>query len=233
MKPGCRFRWLGRCEYTGVADRMLQFTDARDRETGDEIWFLEHFPVFTLGTSSRLEPHRNPANIPLVRSKRGGQITYHGPGQLVAYLMLDLRRLGIGPRRLVELIEQCLLQLLADYGLQAERRPGAPGVYVGESKIAALGLRIRNGCSFHGFSLNVDMDTMPFTWIDPCGYPGLAVTTLAHCGVDRGMESVRRDLAGCLADAFGWDRDDAGPAAGTSVENPQPAVARVRSPRRS
>ncbi len=212
MKPGCRFRWLGLCEYTSVADRMQQFTDSRDRETLDEIWFLEHLPVFTQGTSSRLEPHRNPDGIPLVRSKRGGQITYHGPGQLIAYLMLDLRRLGIGPRRLVELIEECLLRLLADYGLEGKRRAGAPGVYVGDHKIAALGLRIRNGCSFHGFSLNVNMDTTPFTWIDPCGYPGLVVTSLARNGVDRKMDTVCRDLKRCLSDAFGWESDgsDAG-----------------------
>ncbi len=212
MKAGCRFRWLGLSEYTSMADRMLQFTDSRNRETADEIWFLEHFPVFTLGTSSRLEPHSNPDSIPLIRSKRGGQITYHGPGQLIAYLMLDLRRLGIGPRRLVELIEECLLRLLAEYGLKGERRAGAPGVYVEGNKIAALGLRIRNGCSFHGFSLNVDMDTTPFTWIDPCGYPGLAVTSLACNGVDRKMETVRRDLQRCLREVFGWESDgtDAG-----------------------
>ncbi len=212
MNPGCRFRWLGLCEYTSVADRMQQFTDSRSRETLDEIWFLEHLPVFTQGTSSQLEPHRNPDGIPLVRSKRGGQITYHGPGQLVAYLMLDLRRLGIGPRRLVELIEGCLLRLLADYGLEGERRVGAPGIYVEDQKIAALGLRIRNGCSFHGFSLNVNMDTTPFTWIDPCGYPGLVVTSLARNGVDCRMETVCRDLKRCLSDVFGWEIDgtDAG-----------------------
>lgn len=212
MNPGCRFRWLGLCEYTSVADRMQQFTDSRSRETLDEIWFLEHLPVFTQGTSSRLETHRNPDGIPLVRSKRGGQITYHGPGQLVAYLMLDLRRLGIGPRRLVELIEECLLRLLADYGLEGERRVGAPGIYVEDQKIAALGLRIRNGCSFHGFSLNVNMDTTPFTWIDPCGYPGLVVTSLARNGVDRKMDTVCRDLKRCLGEVFGWEGDgtDAG-----------------------
>ena len=211
MKPGCRFRWLGLCEYTPVADRMMQFTDSRSPETADEVWFLEHSPVFTLGTSSQLEPHRNPNRIPVIRSKRGGQITYHGPGQLIAYLMLDLRRLGIGPRRLVNLTEESLLRLLAHYGLQGERKTGAPGVYVGGSKIAALGLRIRNGCSFHGLSLNVNLDTTPFTWIDPCGYPGLVVTSLERNGVDCRMETACQDLKRCLSDVFGWVHDEADP----------------------
>lgn len=194
---------------------MSRFTSNRGPETADEIWFLEHPPVFTTGTSSRLSPRINPDQIPLLKSSRGGQITYHGPGQLIAYLLLDIRRLGLGPRRLVEMIEQALIALLADYGLDGDRRPGAPGVYVSDAKIAALGLRIRNGRSFHGLSLNVDMDTTPFQWIDPCGYPDLAVTTLAEQGVRHDLSRVTEDLAQRLQAEFNWDvvNPDAGSVA--------------------
>ncbi len=203
MTAVCRFRWLGRCDYAGVADRMLRFTDDRDPHSEDEIWFLEHPRVFTLGTSSQLAPRINPDRIPLIRSNRGGQITFHAPGQLIAYCLLDLRRMGIGPRRLVEWIEDSILKLLREYGLAGERRPGAPGVYVDGAKIAAVGLRIRNGCSFHGFSLNVNLDTTPFDWIDPCGHPGLLVTTLARQGVDYAIDRVCIDLKRALLGTFG------------------------------
>ncbi len=202
MTPACRFRRLGLRDYAATAAEMAEFTDRRDALTADEVWLLEHPPVFTLGTSSRLAPHRNPAAIPLVKSSRGGQITYHGPGQLIAYLLLDIRRLGLGPRRLVQSLEQALIDLLDGYGLQAVRREGAPGVYVDGDKIAALGLRIRNGCCFHGLSLNVDVDLEPFAWIDPCGYPDLSVTRLADHGVTRDIASIGEDLEARLRPLF-------------------------------
>ncbi len=204
MRSDCTFRRLGLSDYESTVARMSRFTDERVADTPDEVWLLEHPPVFTLGTSSQLSPRINPDAVPLVKTTRGGQITYHGPGQLVAYLLLDIRRLGLGPRRLVQMVEQALIRLLASYGLDAERRSGAPGVYLDDAKVAALGLRIRNGCCFHGLSLNVDMDTKPFQWIDPCGYPGLAVTTLAEQGISLDMGVVTDALESSLRAEFNW-----------------------------
>jgi len=155
---------------------MQDFTANRTAETPDEIWIVEHPPVYTLGQAGKPEHILRDIGIPIVKIDRGGQVTYHGPGQVVIYLLLDLARLKIKVRELVTAIEQAVIDLLARHGLTAERRDGAPGVYVGEAKIAALGLRIRNGCSYHGISLNVDMDLSPFAAINPCGYAGLMVT---------------------------------------------------------
>lgn len=157
---------------------MKRFTDGRDRETADEIWLVQHPPVFTQGQSGKPEHLLLPGDIPVVQVDRGGQVTYHGPGQLVAYLLLDVRRLGFGVRELVTRIERSLIDLLASYGVDAAAKADAPGVYVDGAKIASLGLRIRNGCSFHGLALNVDMDLDPFKRINPCGYAGLAMTQL-------------------------------------------------------
>jgi lipoyl(octanoyl) transferase len=157
---------------------MQRFTDGRDRDTPDEVWLVQHPPVFTQGQSGKPEHLLLPGDIPVVQVDRGGQVTYHGPGQLVAYLMLDVRRLGYGVRELVTRIEHSLIDLLASYGVTAAAKPEAPGVYVDGAKIASLGLRIRNGCSFHGLALNVDMDLDPFKRINPCGYAGLAMTQL-------------------------------------------------------
>lgn len=157
---------------------MQRFTDQRDAQAEDEIWLLQHPPVFTQGQAGKAEHVLFPGDIPVVQVDRGGQVTYHGPGQLVVYLMLDVRRLGIGVRDLVTRIEQSLIDLLAEYGVQAAARADAPGVYVGEAKIASLGLRIRRGCSFHGLALNVDLDLEPFRRINPCGYAGLPMTRL-------------------------------------------------------
>jgi len=154
---------------------MQDFTASRTADTPDELWIVEHPPVYTLGQAGKPEHILRDVGIPLVRIDRGGQVTYHGPGQVVIYLLLDLPRLKIKVRELVTAIEQAVIDLLASHGLTAERRDGAPGVYVGEAKIAALGLRIRNGCSYHGVSLNVDMDLSPFAAINPCGYAGLKV----------------------------------------------------------
>ncbi len=176
-------RNLGLVEYSATLERMRQFTQSRGPQTPDELWLLQHFPVFTQGQAGKAEHLLFPGDIPVVQADRGGQVTYHGPGQLVAYLLLDVRRRGLGVRELVSLIENSLVALLAGYGVEAYARADAPGVYVDGAKIASLGLRIRNGRSFHGLALNVDMDLEPFRRINPCGYAGLAMTQL-------------RDLAG-------------------------------------
>jgi len=162
---------------------MQRFTAQRTASTPDEIWLLEHPPVFTLGLAGDERPRLHDIGVPLLRIDRGGQITYHGPGQVVAYLLLDLTRRGLGVRALVRRMEQAVFDVLAGYGIGGARRDGAPGVYVGEAKIAALGLRIRRGCCYHGLALNADMDLAPFAAIDPCGTPGLAVTSLHALGV--------------------------------------------------
>ena len=166
---------LGRVEYEPTWQAMQAFTAARQPETPDELWIVEHPPVYTLGQAGKPEHVLQDVGIPIVKIDRGGQVTYHGPGQVVIYLLLDLARLKIKVRELVTTIEQAVIDFLAAYAITAERRNGAPGVYVGDAKIAALGLKIRNGCSYHGLSLNVDMDLHPFTAINPCGYAGLKV----------------------------------------------------------
>ncbi|OHC11421.1 MAG: octanoyltransferase [Pseudomonadales bacterium GWC1_66_9] len=168
----------GLLDYLPTWQAMQRFTSGRGPETGDELWLLEHAPVFTQGQAGKAEHVLFPGDIPVVQVDRGGQVTYHGPGQLVGYLLLDVRRLGIGVRELVSRIERSLIGLLAGYEVEAYAKPDAPGVYVGEMKIASLGLRIRNGCSFHGLALNVDMDLAPFRRINPCGYAGMVMTQL-------------------------------------------------------
>jgi lipoyl(octanoyl) transferase len=171
-------RDLGLADYEPTWQAMKRFTDGRTRETADEVWLVQHPPVFTQGQSGKPEHLLLPGDIPVVQVDRGGQVTYHGPGQLVAYLLLDVRRLGFGVRELVTRIERSLIDLLAGYGVDAAAKADAPGVYIDGAKIASLGLRIRNGCSFHGLALNVDMDLDPFKRINPCGYAGLAMTQL-------------------------------------------------------
>lgn len=178
-----RVRELGLQPYQPVWQAMQRFTNERGPDTPDEIWLLEHERVFTQGQAGKAEHLLMPGDIPVVQVDRGGQVTYHGPGQLIAYLMLDVRRSGLGVRELVSRIERSLIGLLAEYGVEAYAKADAPGVYVGAAKIASLGLRIRHGRSFHGLALNVDMDLEPFRRINPCGYAGLAMTQL-------------RDLAG-------------------------------------
>lgn len=176
--PPLGVRDLGLQPYLPTWQAMQRFTDARGPETPDEIWLLQHPPVFTQGQAGKAEHLLFPGDIPVVQVDRGGQVTYHGPGQLVAYLLLDVRRKGLGVRELVSRIEQSLVALLAEYGVSAAPRADAPGVYVGAAKIASLGLRIRRGCSFHGLALNLDMDLQPFSRINPCGYAGMAMTQL-------------------------------------------------------
>ena len=173
------FRELGQVDYEPTWHAMQQFTSSRDANTADEVWLLEHAPVFTQGQAGKAEHVLFPGDIPVVQVDRGGQVTYHGPGQLVAYLLLDVRRSALGVRELVSRIERSLIDLLAGYGIEANAKPDAPGVYVNGAKIASLGLRIRGGRSFHGLALNVDMDLQPFKRINPCGYAGMAMTQMA------------------------------------------------------
>lgn len=175
-------RDLGRRAYAPVWQAMQAFTDARDAATEDELWLVEHDPVFTQGQAGKAEHVLAPGEIPVVQVDRGGQVTYHGPGQIVAYPLLDLRRLGLGVRQLVHRIEQAIIDTLEEWNISAVRREGAPGVYVGEAKIAALGLRVRRGCSFHGLAFNIAMDLSPYQRINPCGYQGLAITQMLDLG---------------------------------------------------
>lgn len=174
---------LGRVDYEPTYQAMLDFTATRTADTADELWIVEHPPVYTLGQAGKPEHILRDIGIPTVKIDRGGQVTYHGPGQVVIYLLLDLARLKIKVRELVSTIEQAVIDFLGTYRVTAERRNGAPGVYVGPAKVAALGLRIRNGCSYHGVSLNVDMDLTPFAAINPCGYPGLQVIQTKDLGI--------------------------------------------------
>ena len=198
LTDACVRRDLGRVPYEPTWRRMQAFTDARGPDTPDELWVLEHPPVYTLGMAGKPEHLLCETPIPMVRIDRGGQITYHGPGQIVVYLLVDLRRRGLKVRELVHLMEQALIDTLAGEGLAAERRAGAPGVYVGEAKIAALGLRVKNGCSYHGLALNVDMDLTPFTWINPCGYSGLQTTQLRDHGIGTDQTIVAERLVAHL-----------------------------------
>lgn len=193
--PEAVVRRLGRADYAPTWRAMQEHTTRREPGDTDEIWLLEHPPVYTLGVAGRPEHlPRTENGIPVVKTDRGGQVTYHGPGQIVAYLLLDLRRRGLSVRPLVRTMEYAVIDLLASYGVVGESRTEAPGVYVGGAKIAALGLRIRNGCSYHGLAFNVDMDLSPFHAIDPCGYPGLAVTQARDLGIADGMERLGEKL---------------------------------------
>jgi lipoyl(octanoyl) transferase len=191
-------RNLGRSDYQQTWDAMKDLTTRRGPETPDELWITEHAPVFTQGLNGRAEHVLDARDIPVVQIDRGGQITYHGPGQLVLYCLLDISRLGLGVKGLVGKIEKSVIDLLHSYQIVAHVRPGAPGVYVEQAKIAALGLRIRKGCCYHGLSLNVGMDLEPFSRINPCGYQGLAVTQLHDFDVNESVEQVGYRLAEIL-----------------------------------
>lgn len=189
---------LGQVDYAPTWQAMRQFTDERDDTTPDEIWWLEHSPVFTLGQAGRSEHVLAPGNIPIVKTDRGGQVTYHGPGQVVIYPLLQLKRYRLGARAFVTLLEQTVVDWLADLGVVAAPRADAPGVYVDDAKIAALGLRIRRGCSYHGLAVNIDMDLEPFTRINPCGYPDMAVIDLASLNIYKTPEQAATDLISLL-----------------------------------
>ena len=193
-----KVRALGRVAYEPTWRAMRAHNAARGERSQDELWLLEHPPVYTLGLAGRREHVLAPGAIPVVKTDRGGQVTYHGPGQAIAYVMLDLRRRGLGAKALVTRIEAAAIAVCAAHGIAAFRRAGMPGVYVGEAKIAAVGLRIARGCSYHGVALNADVDLEPFSRIDPCGYPGLACTRLADHGVRDSIESLQAQLAESL-----------------------------------
>ena len=194
-------RALGLVDYQPTLDAMRSFTDERGADTPDELWLLQHPRVFTQGQAGKAEHVLAPGDIPVIQVDRGGQVTYHGPGQWVVYLLVDVRRRNMGVRSLVTLIEESLVTLLAEYGIEAVARADAPGVYAGDSKIASLGLRVRRGCSYHGLALNVDMDLEPFQRINPCGFEGLQVTSMARClpGQTLSMGQVGDRLTNILA----------------------------------
>lgn len=197
-------RDLGVVPYESTWDEMKSFTQTRTKEDPDQIWLLEHPPVFTQGQAGKAEHLLNAGDIPVVQADRGGQITYHGPGQLVAYIMIDLKRLGIGVRDLVTLIENSIVDVLKANGITSYPKPDAPGVYVDEMKISSLGLRVRRGCSFHGVALNVDMDLMPFLRINPCGYQGLQMIDMKRLQPETSMAQVKVQLANILAERLGY-----------------------------
>ena len=208
----CLVRDLGRQPYEPVWRAMQRFTDARDEDTTDEVWLVEHDAVFTLGQAGKPEHVLLPGDIPVLHVDRGGQVTYHGPGQLVAYPLLDLRRLKLGVREYVNRIEQALIDTLAEWQIAAARRAGAPGVYVDGAKIAALGIRVRRGCSFHGLAFNIAMDLEPFQRINPCGYAGLQVTSMLELVGPSSFETVKPVLVGQLARQLGLAIETAEPA---------------------
>lgn len=203
MTESLLIRDLGLENYTDTWERMRDFTDARNDSSPDEVWFVQHPPVFTQGQAGKPEHILSKTDIPVVQSDRGGQVTYHGPGQLVAYTLLNIRRRHLGIRDLVVQLEQVVISLLADIGISSTGRRDAPGVYVNEQKIAALGLRVRRGCTYHGLSLNVDIDLAPFSQINPCGLKDLQVTSIRKLGIDAEYQEVQTRLQQQLFDRFG------------------------------
>ena len=207
--PPLRVRQLGRQPFEAVWQAMEAYTDARGEDGEDQLWLVEHDPVFTLGQAGKPEHVLAPGDIPVVRTNRGGQVTYHGPGQLVAYPLVDLRRRKLGVREFVERIEQALIDTLATWHIPAQRRCGAPGVYVAGRKIGALGLRVRHGCSFHGLAFNVALDHEPFRRINPCGFQGLETTAVLDCGGPGTLDAVAPVLVARLGAQLGlrpvWD----------------------------
>lgn len=208
-------RNLGLQDYTRIWQAMQQFTDQRNSDSVDEIWLLEHSPVFTQGQAGKAEHLLFPGEIPVVQVDRGGQVTYHGPGQLVAYVLLDIKRRNLGVRQLVTMLEQILIQLLAGHGIAANARPDAPGVYVAGAKIASLGLRVRKGCTFHGLALNVQMDMEPFSRINPCGYAGMQMVQCSELG---GPLQVS-EAATVMAELFQQHLAISSPVVKTGLEN--------------
>ena len=202
-KPDIIVRHLGLRDYEPVWHEMQQFTEQRGENTADEIWLLEHKPVFTLGLNGKHEHILDAGNIPVVQCDRGGQVTYHGPGQLIVYFLLDLKRRNLGVKKLVNKIEQAIIDLLADSGIEGQRRDKAPGIYIEDAKIAALGLRVRRGCSYHGLSLNIDMDLEPFTRINPCGFANLKTIQIHDILPDASLSDTSTALLIHLEKQFG------------------------------
>ncbi|GAM54607.1 octanoate-(acyl-carrier-protein)-protein-N-octan oyltransferase [Vibrio ishigakensis] len=204
LEQRLEIKFLGRQDYLPVWEKMHQFTDERDENTADQVWIVEHNPVFTQGQAGKEEHVLNAGDIPIVKSDRGGQVTYHGPGQMVVYFLLNLRRKGIGVRELVTHIENLVIQTLADLGIQSAARPDAPGVYVEGKKICSLGLRIRKGCSFHGLALNIDMDLSPFLRINPCGYAGMEMVQVADFTTQEQRANLEQVLVTHLTKLLGY-----------------------------
>ncbi len=198
-------RHLGNQDYETVWHAMQHYTDNRDQDSQDELWLVEHPPVFTQGQAGKAEHILNPGDIPVIQVDRGGQVTYHGPGQLVAYPLLDIKRLKIGVRDLVTSIEQSIVDMLKGYGVDAYAKADAPGVYVNERKVASLGLRIRRGCSFHGLALNVDMDITPFQRINPCGYAGLEMVQCKSLGGPQTVNEAGEKLTASFSQLLGFE----------------------------
>jgi len=207
MLKSLLIRRLGRRDYLPVLDAMRGFTETRNADALDELWQVEHPPVFTQGLAGKAEHLLDPGDIPVVQVDRGGQVTYHGPGQVVIYCLLDVRRLGLSVRGLVATLEQSVIEFLAVHNITACTRPNAPGVYVEDAKVASLGLRIRQGRSYHGLSLNVDMDLEPFSRINPCGYPGLRMTQLRDLGVALTPDAAAEGLLPHLGHNLGYSKD--------------------------
>lgn len=204
--PAPVVRHLGLAEYEPTWRAMERFTLERGGDTPDEIWFLQHPPVFTLGLAGKMEHVLDAGSIPVVHIDRGGQVTYHGPGQLVVYPLLDLRRLDLGVRALVEALEQSVIDTVGGYGIEARSRRDAPGVYVGERKLCSIGIRVRRGCTYHGIAFNVAMDLAPFERINPCGYQGLKMTQLSELGGPADLHQVSCDLLPALRERLGYNR---------------------------
>lgn len=193
-KPAPLVKWRGRVDYISTMREMQEFTERRDASTRDEIWFLEHPPVFTLGMAGKREHLLAPGDIPIVQTERGGQVTYHGPGQLVVYPLIDLRRANLGVRDFVSALERTIIDYVAQLGIVAATRRTAPGVYVDERKLASVGIRVRRGSSYHGIALNVCLDLEPFGRINPCGYAGLEMTRLVDLGGPADLQTVAKQL---------------------------------------
>lgn len=204
--PSPTLHWLGRVAYEPTWRAMQQFTDSRTPDTADQIWFLEHPPVFTLGMNGKPEHVLAPGDIPVVNIDRGGQVTYHGPGQLVVYPLLDVRRAGLGVRQLVIALENAVIEFCRARGVEAIGRRDAPGIYVTGRKLASIGLRVRRGCSYHGLAFNVAMDLEPFQRINPCGFAGLQVVDLRMLGIADSLENVATGLAPHLLDTLNLPR---------------------------
>lgn len=203
LESTLHIRHLGRQDYESVWHAMQHYTDNRDENSQDEIWVVEHTPVFTQGQAGKSEHILNPGDIPVIQVDRGGQVTYHGPGQLVIYPLLDIKRLKVGVRQLVTNIEQSIVNMLKRYDVEAYAKADAPGVYVEERKVASLGLRIRKGCSFHGLALNVDMDMSPFQRINPCGYAGMEMIQCKQLGGPQTVEEAGKQLVETLSQELG------------------------------
>jgi len=195
-----KIKYLGLQDFTATWQAMHDFTLNRDENTEDELWVLEHTPVFTQGQAGKPEHIINPHNIPIIQTDRGGQVTYHGPGQIIIYVLYDIKRAKMGVRQLVSTLEQSIIQLLAQYDINAQTHCERPGVYIQEEKIASIGLRVKKGCSFHGISFNVAMDLTPFTYINPCGYAQLKMTQLKTFMSDVNVDKIQHNLAESLAE---------------------------------